>query len=107
MANGKTSPYLIFYNTSNRYVLNLSKYTGSQTINVTFGTGTTSYFDYSENGTNIKYITVKAYNGNTLVNKAQMKTGSAVSGRIYLTTTFDAGDYQNNGRTLYIELTDS
>ena len=101
---GKRNPQVIFYNTSNQSEYTLGSYVGGGTFQVTWSYGgTVNKLTWSNNTSNIPYLTVIGDGGTILLDRASL-TGSY--GNITLTTSFDAGDYQRNGKTLTLNFTD-
>jgi hypothetical protein len=101
---GKRNPQVIFYNTSNQSEYTLGSYVGGGTFEVAWSYGgTVNKLTWSNNTSNIPYLTVIGDGGTILLNRTSL-TGSY--GNITLTTSFDAGDYQRNGKTLTLNFTD-
>lgn len=99
--NGQSSPQFIFYTASNISILTLSRYTSSQTIDVTFNSGTATYIVMSANMGTIKSFAILSYDRQYILNKTTITNNDYMV--INLTRTFSGDDYNNNSRTLYIE----
>lgn len=103
-SSSKRNPQVIFYNTSNQSECTLGSYIGGGTFEVTWAYGgTVNKITWSNNTSNIPYLTILDYNDNVLLDRASL-TGSY--GTLYLGTSFNAGYYQENCKTLYLHFTD-